>query len=102
MLLLLTVAVIALHNLKPEKVKYPTSKKELVVDTYFDTTIVDPYRWLEDEFSKDTKSWVVKQNSLTDSYMRRSRDIRKIKNRLKDVWNYPYQSIPFQKDDKIY
>ena len=102
MLLLLTVAVIALHNLKPEKVKYPTTKKELVVDTYFDTTIVDPYRWLEDEFSKDTKSWVVKQNSLTDSYMRRSRDIRKIKHRLKDVWNYPFQSIPFQKDDKIY
>ena len=102
LLILLSVIVIILHNLKPEDVNYPNSKKQLIVDSYFDTTIVDPYRWLEDESSRETKSWVVKQNSVTDSYMRRIRDVRKIKNRLKEVWNYPYKSIPFQKGNKIY
>ena len=103
LLILLSVIVIALHNLKPEDVKYPDSKKELIVDSYFDTTIVDPYRWLEDESSRQTKSWVVRQNSVTDSYMKRIRGVRKIKNRLKEIWNYPYKSIPFLKgDDRIY
>ena len=99
LLILLSVIVIALHNLKPEDVKYPDSKKELIVDSYFDTTIVDPYRWLEDESSRQTKSWVVRQNSVTDSYMKRIRGVRKIKNRLKEIWNYPYKSIPFLKGE---
>ena len=94
--------IIILHNIKPEDIIYPTSKKDLVVDTYHDTTIVDPYRWLEKESSKETKAWIVKQNSVTDSYMRRIRDIRKIKNRLKEIWDYPYRSIPFQKGSRIY
>ena len=56
LLILLSVIVIILHNLKPEDVNYPNSKKQLIVDSYFDTTIVDPYRWLEDESSRETKS----------------------------------------------
>ena len=89
--------IIILHNIKPEDIIYPTSKKDLVVDSYHDTTIVDPYRWLEKESSKETKAWIVKQNSVTDSYMRRIRDIRKIKNRLKEIWIILTEVFPFKR-----
>ena len=102
LLIILFLIVFALHNKAPERVKYPKSKTDLIVDTYFDTTIVDPYRWLEVESSGETKAWVGKQNSLTDSYMKRVRNIRKIKNRLKEIWNYEYKSIPFQRGDRIF
>ena len=49
---------------KPEKnaitVTYPETKKVDTVDTYFDTEVVDSYRWLEDDRSKETEAWVKK------------------------------------------
>ena len=46
----------------PKKVKttvtYPITEKKEVVDNYFDTVVKDPYRWLEDDRSKETESWV--------------------------------------------
>ena len=37
---------------------YPETKKGEVVDTYFDTQVADPYRWLEDDMSEETAQWV--------------------------------------------
>ena len=57
---------------------------------------------MEDDHSKATKAWVIKQNALTSSYMRRIPQVRKVKNRLREIWNYPWQSAPFIKGDKLY
>ena len=37
-------------------VDYPETQQIPVVDVYFDTSITDPYRWLEDDHSTVTKS----------------------------------------------
>jgi len=34
--------------------------------------------------------------------MRRIPQVRKVKNRLREIWNYPWQSAPFIKGDKLY
>ena len=102
MLLLLTVAVIALHNLKPEKVKYPTSKKELVVDTYFGNYIEDPYRWLEDDLSTETSNWVDSQNEVTFNYLKSIPYRDKLKSKLTSIWNYEKQTSPFTRGEYIY
>ena len=36
-----------------EKVNYPKTEKIVVTDTYFDTEVEDPYRWLEDDLSEE-------------------------------------------------
>ena len=102
LLIILSILIIILHHEVPLKIHYPVTKQEKVYDTYFDTTITDSYRWLEDHHSKATKSWVIKQNALTSSYMRRIPQVRKVKNRLREIWNYPWQSAPFIKGDKLY
>ena len=102
LLVILSILIIILHHEVPLNIRYPETKQEIVYDTYFDTTITDPYRWLEDDHSKETKAWVIKQNALTSSYMRRIPHIMKIKNRLREIWNYPWQSAPFIKGDKLY
>ena len=63
---------------------------------------MDEYQWLEGENSKKTKAWIQKQNSFTDSYFRRIPFRKKIEKRLKELWDYPSQSLPFMKGDKIY
>ncbi len=37
-------------------VTYPETTKTPVVDTFFGTEVVDNYRWLEDDRSKETES----------------------------------------------
>ena len=47
-------------------VTYPFSKRDTAVtDSYFGITVKDPYRWLEDDLSEDTKKWVIEQNKAT-------------------------------------
>jgi prolyl oligopeptidase len=51
------------------KIIYPESKKVDQVDDYFGTKVADPYRWLEDENSAETKAWVQAQNAVTFAYL---------------------------------
>ena len=101
-LIVASFLVVALHHKAPEELRYPVTKKGDIIDTYFDTTIADPYRWLEDDYSNSTKAWVSKQNAFTSSYMRKIPYRRKIEKRLTEIWNYPSQRMPFKKGDKYY
>ena len=94
--------IIVLHQKAPEELRYPVTEKGETIDTYFDTTIADPYRWLEDDYSNSTKAWVSKQNAFTNSYMRKIPYRRKIEKRLTEIWNYSSQGMPFKKGEKYY
>ena len=51
------------------RVKYFKTKEVDVLDDYFGTKIKDPFRWLEDDHTKETKNWVYKQNQVTSQYL---------------------------------
>ncbi len=40
----------------------PIARKEIVTDTYFGTTIADPYRWMEDWKGEELKNNNWKRN----------------------------------------
>jgi len=82
-----------------EKMNYPLSKKVDTVDVYFETEVQDPYRWLEDDNSEETKKWVIAQNEVTDAYLEQIPNREKINKRLTEVWNYPKVGVPFKKGD---
>src|ERR1044072_3365967 len=76
---------------------YPVTKKVEQVDDYFGTKVYDPYRWLEDETSAETKAWVDEQNRLTFSYLDKIPFREKLKTRLTELYNYPRISAPFHR-----
>src|SRR5690349_1567745 len=84
------------------KIAYPETKKVDVVDDYFGTKVADPYRWLEDETSPETKAWVDEQNKLTFSYLEKIPYREKLKERLTQLYNYPRISAPFRRGDTYF
>lgn len=84
-------------------VTYPFSKKDTTVsDTYFGVEVKDPYRWLEDDQSEETKDWVQKQNIVTNGYLSQIPFREKIFKRLEKMWNFEKFGVPFEESEKYY
>jgi prolyl oligopeptidase len=84
------------------KIVYPVTKKVEQVDDYFGTKVYDPYRWLEDETSAETKAWVDDQNRVTFGYLDKIPFREKLKARLTELYNYPRIGAPFHYGDTYF
>lgn len=85
-----------------DTVAYPETRKGDVVDTYFQTQVADPYRWLEDDRSAETESWVKAQNAVTEQYLERIPYRDKIADTVKTLLNYERVSAPFIEGEYTY
>ncbi len=81
---------------------YPQTKKTGQTDEYFGTKVADPYRWLENDMSDETKEWVVAENKVTNAYISKIPFREAIKGRLKEIWNYEKFSAPFKEGEYTY
>ena len=84
------------------QIKYPQTKKIDKVDSYFETKISDPYRWLEDDRSTETADWVKAQNQVTFGYLSAIPFRNTIKERMEKLWNYEKVSAPFKEGKYTY
>jgi len=84
------------------KIVYPVSRRGEQVDDYFGMKVTDPYRWLEDETSAETKAWVDAQNSVTFAYLDKIPYREKLKARLTQLFNYPRISAPFHRGNTYF
>lgn len=81
---------------------YPDTHRGEVTDDYFGTTVADPYRWLEDDLSDETKQWVDAQNEVTENYLSQIPFRKAMTERLEKLWNYEKFSAPFEEGDYTY
>ncbi|MBD0302942.1 MAG: S9 family peptidase [Tolypothrix sp. T3-bin4] len=81
---------------------YPSSRKSDRVDDYHGTIVADPYRFLEDPDSEETKAWVEAENQVTFGYLNEIPAREKIKQRLTKLWDYEKYSIPFQEGENYF
>ena len=66
--------------------KYPPTRKGQQTDTYHGVQVADPYRWLEDDNSPETKAWVEAENKVTFSFLGTIPERAAIKTRLTTLW----------------
>jgi prolyl oligopeptidase len=99
------ISVLISCDNKPSKksFNYPqTIKDTSVVDDYFGVTVKDPYRWLEDDNSDETKKWVEAQNKISFNYLAEIPQRKPIKKRLTELWNYEKQTSAWRKGPFLY
>ena len=106
-LCLITLSVVMSCKKETQKernitVNYPVTKKVDTVTNYFGTDVKDPYRWLEDDRSKETEEWVKTQNQSTYGYLENIPYREELKDRLEKLWNYEKVGSPFKEGDYTY
>ncbi len=81
---------------------YPTARTVDQVDDYHGTPVVDPYRWLEDVDSPETRAWIAAQNELTFSFLEGIPARATIRQRLTELWDYPKALAPLKRGGRYF
>jgi len=84
------------------QMNYPPTRKTDTVTDYHGTKVADPYRWLEDDRSEETKAWVTEQNKVTFGYLDKIPYRADWQKRLEAINNYPKYSSPSPKNGYYY
>jgi prolyl oligopeptidase len=85
-----------------DKLTYPESRRSDHVDEYHGVSVPDPYRWLEDPDSVETKAWVEAQNKVTFSYLEGIPQRTALKERLTKLWNFERYGTPEQRGGRYF
>lgn len=90
----LLVAGDAAAQSRPGAPVYPETRKMEQVDDYFGTKVADPYRWLEDPDSPETRAWVEAQNRVTVRFLEQIPGCERIRARLTSLWDFERYGVP--------
>jgi prolyl oligopeptidase len=96
------VAAIACASVIAQQLPYPATRKMDHVDTYHGVKVPDPYRWLEDDNSKETAAWVEAQNAVTFPYLEKIPYRTQLHARVEDLNKYEKYSSPFRKGPYVF
>lgn len=99
---LFLLITIMMTSCGPKKIIYPETSKLDTVDVYFGTNVADPYRWLEDDRSEATATWVEAQNVVTNNYLSQIDFRGKLVDRMTNLYNYEKIGAPFVRNGKYY
>jgi prolyl oligopeptidase len=82
--------------------RFPDARKSDQVDDYHGKKVADPYRWLENSDSGETRTWIEAENKLTLAYLNQIPERIWIKERLTKLWTYERYGVPFKRLGSLY
>ena len=100
--LILFAMTLATTAATAQRLSYPKAEKGPTVDNYFGTEVTDPYRWLENDTSRQTAAWVEAENRITSDFLKKIPFRDKLLKRLTELSNYEKLSAPRKRHGKWY
>ncbi|MFT5108141.1 MAG: prolyl oligopeptidase [Pseudoalteromonas tetraodonis] len=85
-----------------EKLSYPNAREADVVDELHGKKVADPYRWMEEIDSKETKQWVAAQAELAQGYLSKLPGRERIEKRLEAIWDYDKIGMPQREGGRVF
>lgn len=81
---------------------YPPAARQDVKDVYHGVEVADPYRWLEDSESAQTKAWIQAQNAVTQAYLSRIPRRASIEARMMELINFERFTTPTKEGGRYF
>jgi Serine proteases of the peptidase family S9A len=81
---------------------YPEARKGEQVDDYHGTKVADPYRWLEDPDSAESRAWIEAENKITFDFLAKIPERDRIKRRITELWDYEKFGVPFKENSRYF
>lgn len=92
-LVTVVLAFVASGSLAGE-LSYPVAPVGDVVDRYHGVEVADPWRWLEEVDSAETRRWVEANQQLTENYLEALPGRETLQKRLEEIWDLPKYGLP--------
>jgi prolyl oligopeptidase len=73
---------------------YPPTPRTNATDTYFGTTVPDPYRWLEQTQSPQVRKWVSLETELTEKNLATLPDRETLRSLMLGLFSTPMDYVP--------
>ena len=86
--------LVTLPALAVASFNYPDAARGDHVDQYHGVAVPDPYRWMEEIDSPQTRAWVQAQDKVSSAYLGALPHRVEIARRLKEIWNFERWSAP--------
>jgi prolyl oligopeptidase len=82
-----------------DRIAYPHTERENVVEETFGVSVADPYRWLETDVreSDRVRAWVEAENKVTDAYLETLPGRRVFAERMRALFDYERFGVPVKK-----
>lgn len=98
----IAIAAVFATSAQAQSMTYPVTRKVDQVDAYHATNVADPYRWLEDDNSAETKAWVVAQNQVTDKFLAAMPQRLPARRIYTELYNFERFGIPFKEGGRYF
>jgi prolyl oligopeptidase len=83
-------------------IRYPNAPPGKQIDVYHGIEVADPFRWLEEIDSAETREWVAAENELTEAFLKTIPARAEIRERLAELWDYERFGIPSRKGSRYF
>ncbi|MGC2582597.1 MAG: prolyl oligopeptidase family serine peptidase [Acidobacteriaceae bacterium] len=80
----------------------PVAAVRTVTDDYHGIKVEDPYRWLEDATSPQTRAWINEQNAYTQQYLDQLKNRPEIHRQLAALLRVDQYSMPLLRDGEYF
>jgi prolyl oligopeptidase len=84
------------------RLAYPAARKDDVVEDYHGTKVADPYRWLENPDSPESRQWIEAQNQLTFGYLEKIPGRAQLKQRFTELWDFEKFYTPRREGNRYF
>jgi prolyl oligopeptidase len=85
-----------------QRMEYPATRSEPIVDTLHGVQVADPYRWLEDEKASDVQSWMKAQDTLTRGWLSRVPVREALARRFHELFYVDAVSAPIRRGNRFF
>jgi len=100
--LALFIPLLGCRTASSDRLDYPPARRGDQVDHYHGVAVADPYRWLEDPDSAETRAWIEAENALTERFLAEIPERERIRARLTELWDHERRSVPVERGGRLF